>query len=61
MPQKCETRAVEARASRNSCCGCFRDLFNPFTLHWQFPIAASPVRPDVAMLLFTPHPWGRSS
>lgn len=26
MTQKSETRAVEARASRNSCGGCFRDL-----------------------------------
>lgn len=25
MPQTSETRAVEARASRNSCGGCFRD------------------------------------
>jgi hypothetical protein len=29
MPQKSETRADEARASRNSCGGWFRD---PFTL-----------------------------
>jgi len=29
MPQKSETRAVEARASRNSCGGCFRDPLTP--------------------------------
>ena len=29
MSHKSETRAVEARASRNSCGGCFRDPFTP--------------------------------
>lgn len=29
MPQKSETRAVEARASRNSCGGWFRDPLTP--------------------------------
>lgn len=29
MPQKCETRAVEARVSRNSCDGCFCEFCSP--------------------------------
>ena len=29
MTQISETRAVEARASRNSCGGCFRDPLSP--------------------------------
>lgn len=29
MTQKSDTRAVEARASRNSCGGCFRDPLSP--------------------------------
>ena len=34
MPQTCETRAVEARASRNSCGGWFRD---PLSLPYSQP------------------------
>ena len=35
MPQKYETRAVEARASRNSCGGWFRDPSNLYTIELQ--------------------------
>lgn len=35
MPQKCETRANEARASRNSCGGWFRDALRSCTLQSQ--------------------------
>jgi hypothetical protein len=35
MPQMCETRAGEARASRNSCGGWFRDPLSPRTLQSQ--------------------------
>ncbi len=61
MSQNCETRAVEARASRNSCGGCFRDLFSPFALPSQFPIAAHLVRPDVAVPIVASEPRAKSS
>lgn len=48
MPQICETRAVEARASRNSCVGWFRDPHNPCTRQSQFLIEAPYVRPELA-------------
>ena len=48
MPQKSETRAGEARGSRNSCGGCFRDPLSPSALQSQFLIAAYNVRPEVA-------------
>lgn len=51
MPQKCETRAEEARASRNSCGGCFRDPFSPCTLQSQFLIAVHHVRPEMAAMI----------
>lgn len=51
MPQKSETRAVEARASRNSCGGWFRDPFSPCTLQSQFLIAAHHVRPEMAAII----------
>ena len=35
MPQKCETRADEARASRNSFGGWFRDPLTPCALRSQ--------------------------
>ena len=35
MTQKSETRAVEARASRNSCGGCFRDPLSPLASSQQ--------------------------
>ena len=35
MPQICETRAGEARASRNSCGGWFRDSHKPHALQSQ--------------------------
>ena len=38
MPQTCETRADEARASRNSCGGWIRDFPRPIALQAQFPI-----------------------
>ena len=41
MPQTCETRAYEARASRNSCGGWFRDPHRPCALQSQFLIASS--------------------
>ena len=40
MTQKSETRAVEARASRNSCGGCFRD---PLSLIDDTPQAIPPL------------------
>ena len=40
MTQKSETRAVEARASRNSCGGWFRD---PSNLCTQLPQAIPPL------------------
>jgi hypothetical protein len=43
MPQKSETRAVEARGSRNSCGGWFRD---PLTL----PQSRSQAIPDLIAL-----------
>lgn len=51
MPQKSETRAVEARASRNSCGGWFRDPLNPCTLQSQVLIAAHNVRPELAAMI----------
>ena len=48
MPQRCETRADEARASRNSCGGWFRDPLSPCTLQSQFLVAAHHVRPELA-------------
>ena len=51
MPQTSETRAVEARASRNSCGGWFRDPLTPLALQSQFLIAAHHVRPEVAAML----------
>lgn len=51
MPQTCHTRADEARASRNSCGGCFRDPLNPLNLQSQFLIAAHHVRPEWAIVL----------
>lgn len=51
MSQKCETRAEGARASRNSCGGCFRDYLSPLTLQAQFLIAVHHVRPEMAAML----------
>lgn len=51
MPQKSEARAIEARASRNSCGGWFRDPLNPCTLQSQFLIAAHNVRPELAAMI----------
>lgn len=61
MPQECETRAIEARGSRNSCGGCFRDLFSPFALPSQFPIAAQLVQPDLGVLIVALVPRGGRS
>lgn len=61
MLQKCETRAVWARASRNSCGGGFRDLHNSYTLQSQFPIAAHLVRLEMALLIVVPMPRSISS
>ena len=41
MPHKSETRAVMARASRNSCGGCFRDSLSPLAIRAQLPILAT--------------------
>jgi hypothetical protein len=60
MTQKSETRAVEARASRNSCGGCFRNLTNPKTLQSQFLIDAYRVRPEIAELI-APLAFGEAS
>ena len=51
MPQKCETRAGEARASRNSCGGWFRDPLTPRFLQSQFLIATHHVRPELAAMI----------
>ena len=51
MPQKSETRAVEARVSRNSCGGWFRDSLSPSTLQSQFLITAHQVRPERAAMI----------
>lgn len=51
MPQISETRAGEARASRNSCGGWFRDLLSPSALQSQFLIAARQIRPEMAALV----------
>ena len=51
MTQKKEARAVKARASRNSCGGCFRDPLSPCTLQSQFLIAAHHVRPEMAAMI----------
>lgn len=45
MRQICNTRAFEARASRNSCGGSFRDCFTALALRWPLPIAAHNVHP----------------
>lgn len=45
MPQKCETRAVGARESRNSCGRLFRDLYSALVLQVQFPMAGCRVGP----------------
>lgn len=50
MPQKCETRA-DARDSRNSCGGWFRDPLTPLEVQAQFLIAAHHVRPEVAAMI----------
>ena len=51
MPHKSETRAVEARASRNSCGGCFRDPFSPLDVQTQFLVAMHNVRPEIAAMI----------
>lgn len=51
MPQTSETRAVEARVSRNSCGGWFHDLLSPCTVKSQFLIAACHVRPEMAAMI----------
>lgn len=51
MPQKCETRAGKARASRNSCGGSFRDFTTPLAIQAQFLIVAHNVRPEVATMI----------
>lgn len=51
MPQISDTRAVKARASRNSCGGWFRDPLSPCTLQSQFLIAAHHVRPEMAAMI----------
>lgn len=61
MPQKSETRAVEARASRNSCGGCFRDRLNPRPLQSQFSIAVHLVRPEMGLLIIASVSGGISS
>ncbi len=53
MPQKSETRAGEARASRNSCGGCFRDPLSPCTMQSQFLISSHHVRPEMAAMIAT--------
>ena len=61
MRQECETRAVEARASRNSCGGFFHDLFSSFALPSQFPITAHLVQTDVEVLVVALVPVGEWS
>jgi len=51
MRQKCETRAVEARASRNSCGGWFRDPFSPLDVQTQFLVAMHNIRPEMAAMI----------
>jgi hypothetical protein len=54
MVQKSETRAGKARASRNSCAGCFRAYLNPYSLQSQFPRAGHLIRPEMAQLIVAP-------
>lgn len=58
MPQTCETRASEARASRNSCGGCFRDPLSPITFRAQFPILAKHCGADWLARLTTAPDFG---
>lgn len=51
MPQKSETRAGKARASRNSCGGWFRDPLTPLDVQAQFLVAAHHVRPELAAMI----------
>ena len=51
MTKKSETRAVQARVSRNSCAGWFRNPLRPSTLQSQFLIAAHHVRPEMAAMI----------
>lgn len=51
MPGKSEARADEARASRNSCGGWFRDASNLTIIQSQFLIAAHHIRPEMAVML----------
>ena len=51
MPQKSETRAGEARGSRKSCGGWFRDPLTPLDVQAQFLVAAYHVRPELAAMV----------
>ncbi len=51
MPLKSETRAGEARASRNSCRGWFRDSLTPLEVQAQFLVAMHNVRPELAVMV----------
>jgi hypothetical protein len=51
MARKSETRAVEARASRNSCGGWFRDPVTHFSALLQLIITSARVRPEIAAML----------
>jgi hypothetical protein len=51
MSRNSEARAVEARASRNSLDGRFRDPISPCTLQSQFLIAQHRVRPELANVI----------
>lgn len=51
MPLKSETRAVEARESRNGCAGPFRYFHTSQAMQVQFLIAAHHVRPELAAMI----------
>ena len=51
MPHKSETRADEARVSRNSCGGWFRDPPTHLVMQAQFLVAMHNVRPELAAMV----------
>lgn len=49
MERRNETRA-EARVSRNSCRGWFREIVSPVNVQAQFLIVSHNVRPELAVM-----------
>ena len=54
MIQGCETRAIEAKASRDSCGVCVREFPSPYALNWQFPSTSHHFRPEMAATIAAP-------